>query len=54
MKIRAHFLAIAVVSALPAVLSAADDRPFTTWREHLGGADSSQYSSLKQIDKSNA
>jgi glucose dehydrogenase len=56
MKIRAHFLAIAVVfaiSALPAILSAADDRPFTTWREHLGGADSSQYSSLKQIDKSN-
>jgi glucose dehydrogenase len=36
-----------------AVLSAADERPFTTWREHLGGADSSQYSSLKQINKSN-
>lgn len=36
--------------ALAAVLSAAD---WTTWREHLGGADSSQYSSLKQINKSN-
>jgi len=31
----------------------ADERAFNTWREHLGGADSSQYSSLKQIDKSN-
>jgi glucose dehydrogenase len=39
-------------SALAAVVSAADDR-FNTWHEHLGGADSSQYSSLKQINKSN-
>lgn len=28
-------------------------RSFATWREYLGGADSSQYSSLSQIDKSN-
>ena len=28
-------------------------RPFRTWNQYLGGADSSQYSSLKQIDKSN-
>src|ERR1700704_6754808 len=31
----------------------AADRPFNTWRQYLGGADSSQYSSLKQINKSN-
>ena len=36
-----------------AVASAAADVPFNTWRQHLGGADSSQYSSLKQINKSN-
>jgi glucose dehydrogenase len=31
----------------------ADLRPFNTWSEYLGGADSSQYSSLSQINKSN-
>ncbi len=29
------------------------ERPFSTWSQYLGGADSSQYSSLKQINKSN-
>ena len=29
------------------------ERPFTIWSQYLGGADSSQYSSLKQINKSN-
>src|SRR5262249_1037011 len=29
------------------------DQPYTTWREYGGGAHSSQYSALKQIDKSN-
>src|SRR5581483_3886874 len=33
--------------------SAADLRKFSTWTEYEGGADSSQYSSLKQINKSN-
>lgn len=33
--------------------SAADIRNFSTWMEYEGGADSSQYSSLKQINKSN-
>ncbi len=28
-------------------------QPYTTWRTYGGGADSSQYSALKQIDKSN-
>jgi quinoprotein glucose dehydrogenase len=32
---------------------AADLRPFNTWNQYLGGADSSQYSSLTQINKSN-
>src|SRR5713101_7692574 len=35
------------------LLAGAADRPFDTWRQYLGGADSSQYSSLKQINKSN-
>jgi glucose dehydrogenase len=47
------------ISRLPAVLiaiavaSAADLRNFATWSEYEGGADSSQYSSLKQINKGN-
>jgi quinoprotein glucose dehydrogenase len=36
-----------------AACSAADLRPFNTWSQYLGGADSSQYSSLAQINKSN-
>ena len=35
------------------VVSAADERSFATWTEYLGGPDSAQYSSLKQINKSN-
>lgn len=34
-------------------LAAADDKPFTTWTEYLGGPDSTQYSALKQITKGN-
>jgi quinoprotein glucose dehydrogenase len=34
-------------------LAGAADRPFDTWSQYLGGADSSQYSSLKQINKTN-
>ncbi len=34
-------------------VSAADERSFATWSEYLGGPDSAQYSSLKQINKSN-
>src|SRR5204863_5592353 len=36
-----------------AILFAADQRSFDTWTQYLGGADSSQYSALKQINKSN-
>ena len=36
-----------------AILFAADQRSFDTWNQYLGGADSSQYSSLKQINRSN-
>src|SRR5579863_3524901 len=44
-----------LIMSLAAVawMSAANDRPFNTWHEHLGGADSSQFSSLTQINKSN-
>src|SRR5215470_11372584 len=35
------------------LLFAADQRSFDTWSQYLGGADSSQYSTLKQINKSN-
>src|SRR5262245_53421294 len=34
-------------------VSAAEDRPFTTWTGYLGGPGSTQYSALKQINKSN-
>src|SRR5580698_4508673 len=32
---------------------AAEEHSHTTWSDYLGGADSAQYSALKQIDKSN-
>src|ERR1700686_2854055 len=34
-------------------VSAAGDKPHTTWSSYLGSADSNQYSALKQINKSN-
>src|ERR1700733_7988139 len=39
-----------LMSAIPGI---AAERSFATWSQYLGGADSSQYSSLKQINKSN-
>jgi quinoprotein glucose dehydrogenase len=44
-----------IVSGIPAwaAVKTGDARPFTTWSQYLGGPDSSQYSSLKQINKSN-
>jgi len=44
---------LAVLTALATAGYAADLRPFNTWNQYLGGADSSQYSSLSQINKSN-
>ena len=38
---------------IAAILHAADLRSFATWSQYLGGADSSQYSSLKQINRGN-
>src|SRR6266852_4908366 len=35
------------------ILAFSQDRSFNTWNQYLGGADSSQYSSLKQINKGN-
>ncbi len=43
----------ALLLAAAGLLCAADERTFNTWSEYLGGSDSSQYSSLKQINKSN-
>lgn len=45
-----RFLACAAMSL---ALHAADERSFSTWRAYLGGADSSQYTALKQVNKSN-
>ncbi len=46
-----RLLLLAVLFSIAAV--AADEGQFRTWREYLGGADSSQYSSLTEINKSN-
>jgi glucose dehydrogenase len=46
-------LSVAGVALLSAQQRSTKQRPFNTWRQYLGGADSSQYSSLKQINKSN-
>jgi glucose dehydrogenase len=54
-----HFFIIAVGClllagvALVGAQQRAKQRRFNTWRQYLGGADSSQYSSLNQINKSN-
>ena len=47
-----RFALVALGSCL-CVAAASADQPYTTWREYGGGAHSSQYSALKQIDKSN-
>ncbi len=43
------FASLCLLSAT--LLTAADERSFTTWNEYLGGPDSSQYTSLKQVNK---
>lgn len=43
--------ALAPLFLLSVAVSAADERPFNTWSEYLGGKDSSQYTSLKQVNK---
>src|ERR1700722_17896153 len=48
---RLRFFAASALAA--ALMSAADERSFNTWTEYLGGPDSAQYSSLKQINKAN-
>ena len=42
-----------LIPLVTGMLASAADRSFATWSQYLGGADSSQYSSLKQINKSN-
>src|ERR1700689_1480356 len=46
-------LKISLLLLAGGVLAPAAEKSFTTWSQYLGGADSSQYSSLKQINKSN-
>ncbi len=41
------------ILVMAAALLAPVQRPFNTWKSYGGGVDSSQYSSLKQIDRSN-
>ena len=52
---RSIVAALVLAAAIPALLRSAPsgvDRSFKTWSQYLGGADSSQYSSLDQINKS--
>ncbi len=49
----ARKLRLPVLLIVTGISAAAADRSFATWSQYLGGADSSQYSSLKQINKSN-
>jgi len=49
----AQKLTLLLIPLVAGMLASAADRSFATWSEYLGGADSSQYSSLKQINKSN-
>ena len=44
---------LATLLTIAATTFPAELRPFNTWNQYLGGADSSQYSSLSQINKSN-
>ncbi len=48
---RRNFVRVFLI--LSGISAWAADHPFTTWSQYLGGPDSSQYSSLKQINKSN-
>jgi glucose dehydrogenase len=48
-----HNRLFVIALALSAIVSIAQERKPGAWRQYLGGADSSQYSSLKQINKSN-
>src|SRR5262245_5657249 len=47
-------LALIVGSLVPVPLSQQKTKPkFNTWRQYVGGSDSSQYSALDQINKKN-
>src|SRR4051794_5353398 len=53
---RSMAAALLVAASLPVLVRSqvrGVPRSFNTWSQYLGGADSSQYSSLRQIDKSN-
>src|SRR5256885_2365887 len=46
-------LVLIALASVAFVVIAADGPDFATWDNYLGGVDSSQYSSLKQITKNN-
>ena len=52
-SIAAAILLVASLTALVRTEPAGVSRSFKTWSQYLGGADSSQYSALDQINKSN-
>src|ERR1700723_3218742 len=53
MRTSARSFMLAIFLWVCGTLVSAAERSFDTWSQYLGGADSSQYSSLKQINKSN-
>src|ERR1700735_5802630 len=53
MRTSARSFMLAIFLWVCGTLVSAAERSFATWTQYLGGADSSQYSSLKQINKSN-
>ena len=52
-RAKATSFSIVLACALISGWGTAQAQPYTTWRTYGGNADSSQYSALKQIDKSN-
>src|SRR6185437_2582043 len=48
-----RMLAVLLLGPIGLSMGAAAQKSHTTWREYLGGPDSSHYSALKQINRSN-
>ena len=44
---------VSILPRVPLLAQRADDLSCQTWNQYLGGSDSSQFSSLDQIDRSN-
>src|SRR3954447_17891404 len=46
---RVHLILVCLICSA----GLAQDRPYTTWRDYAGSADSAQYSALRQVNRSN-